>query len=177
MTLPAINESSIRARASNQSFQRGETYLGEGVVGNVVWRGQEHGILTAEVYGSDYDPYQVQITVHDNEIVEAGCSCPYDMGGDCKHIVATLLFVLRTPGEVKERQPIDTLFEGLSGEQLTWILRMLLEQQPGIVDAVEALVGQISASSSATTTDSTPAQTVSPDINRKWLSRRIEADM
>jgi len=40
-------------------------------------------------------PYQVRITFDQKGIIDAECSCPYDWGGFCKHIVAVLLAAIR----------------------------------------------------------------------------------
>jgi uncharacterized Zn finger protein len=47
--------------------------------------------LTAHVEGSDFAPYEVTIELHDGGIPGTRCSCPYDWGGACKHVVAVLL--------------------------------------------------------------------------------------
>ncbi|MCA1704782.1 MAG: SWIM zinc finger family protein, partial [Actinobacteria bacterium] len=60
-------------------------------------RGQE---LAAQVAGSQFAPYDVRVVFDDAGIIEASCSCPYDWGGLCKHIVATLLACVHEPESV-----------------------------------------------------------------------------
>ncbi|MFD0463370.1 SWIM zinc finger domain-containing protein [Microvirga aerilata] len=83
-------------------FERGREYWHHGAVSALVRRGDE---LTAEVEGSESVPYRVTIRLHDGGIAKASCTCPYDWGGCCKHIVATLLAWADDPDAVMERPP------------------------------------------------------------------------
>src|SRR3982751_1972487 len=95
-----LEETAIRALANRESFERGRDYWRRGAVSGLIRRGDE---LTAEVRGSDIVPYRVKIRFHDTGVAEARCTCPYDWGGACKHIVATLLKLADDPGAVEER--------------------------------------------------------------------------
>ena len=135
--LPKVTEASIRQHASSDSYHRGREYYEQGAVLSVVRRDQQ---LHAEVEGSQYEPYRVQITYDAGGIAQALCSCPYDWGGWCKHIVATLLAALYSPTTVEERPSMQTLLAGLGREQLQALLVHLVEQQPALADVVEAQV-------------------------------------
>lgn len=80
-----VTKETIRALASAESFARGQSYLDDGAVSDLVQRGDR---LTAEVEGSEFEPYQVSLRLHDGGVADAHCTCPYDWGGYCKHIVA-----------------------------------------------------------------------------------------
>lgn len=179
MTIPNLTESSIRQRTSDQSWQRGQAYFNDGSVSNVTWRGDQRGSLTAEVDGSDYEPYTVEVEIADGAIISADCSCPYDFGGDCKHIVAVLLYILNSPDEVDERMAIDTLIADLDREQLHWIVQMLAEAQPALSDQIEQLVAQAKRTDSASTesTESKPDQPIMLPFDEKLLRRQIIADV
>ena len=56
-TIPHLTEADIRPLATDQSWARGEDYYYSNSVENIVWR---DGLLTAEVEGSEYEPYIVQ---------------------------------------------------------------------------------------------------------------------
>lgn len=43
-----------------------------------------------EAVVSGTDEYIVQLTINENTIVEHSCTCPYDMGPVCKHIIAVI---------------------------------------------------------------------------------------
>src|SRR3954465_1332081 len=92
------DDAAIRARASRESFERGRDYWRHGAVSELIKRGNE---LTAEVQGSDITPYRVAVRFDDAGVVDARCTCPYDWGGFCKHIVAALLKLAHEPGAVE----------------------------------------------------------------------------
>lgn len=75
----------IRELCMAQSFSRGEEYHSEGLVHNLHKKGNT---VTAMVRGTD--DYRVEVNITRNTI-DASCTCPYDWGGYCKHIVAVLL--------------------------------------------------------------------------------------
>lgn len=129
-----ITEAQIRSATSAESFSRGEDYYRSGAVVDMQQRGDT---LLAQVEGSEYDPYEVTIELARGELVEADCTCPYDRGGYCKHIVAVLLTYVRRPGQVTHRPPTAELLTGLSHEELQALLTQLLSEQPRLVDWVE----------------------------------------
>jgi uncharacterized Zn finger protein len=55
-----LSESTIRSYTTSNSFERGYAYYERGDVLLVVQRGN---LLLAEVAGSEYRPYEVQITL------------------------------------------------------------------------------------------------------------------
>ena len=71
--LPKLTEASIRQHASADSYHRGREYYEQGAVLSIVRRDQQ---LQAEVEGSQYEPYRVQITYDAGGIVQALCTCP-----------------------------------------------------------------------------------------------------
>lgn len=138
MTLPPLSEAQIRQHASEESFARGVSYFHGGAVGPLVLRG---GLLQAEVEGSQYEPYRVAISLDAGGVRAASCTCPYEWGGWCKHIVATLLaYAGAGPGEVALRPPLAELLAGLDREQLVGLLLRLAERDPALADEVDALL-------------------------------------
>jgi len=75
----------IKNLCTETSLVRGLEYF---QMGNVTDLEQFGNKITATVEGtSDY-----KVTIHtDKEGIKASCTCPYDWGGYCKHIVATLI--------------------------------------------------------------------------------------
>jgi uncharacterized Zn finger protein len=133
-----LSEENIRARATAASWQRGVNYFESGAVFDAVWR---EGTFTAQVEGSAPEPYRVSVRLDEQgNIQEAFCSCPYEGSGDCKHIVAALLFFLHRPEEVRARPSLRTLLEGQSRDQLLALLHFLVEQHPELIDAIEDFV-------------------------------------
>ncbi len=137
MTIPALSEAAIRQKATAESFRRGKNYYRQGAVTSLVLRGN---VLLAEVEGSQYVPYQVQITFDEGGAIDASCSCPYNWGGWCKHIVATLLACLHEPEMIENRPTLEELLADLSPEQLHGLLRHLVERDPGLANAIESQV-------------------------------------
>ncbi|MGB6255512.1 MAG: hypothetical protein WBF62_19900, partial [Bradyrhizobium sp.] len=73
-----ISKEMIRALANAESFARGRSYASDGSVSDLLRRGDR---LTAEVEGSEFEPYQVSIRLHGDGVADAHCTCPYDWGG------------------------------------------------------------------------------------------------
>jgi uncharacterized Zn finger protein len=132
-----LDEDAIRQNSSPQSFERGLDYYGRGSVVSMIRRGEE---LRAEVAGSEFAPYDVRVVFDVAGMVEAWCSCPYDWGGWCKHIVATLLCEIHEPESVRELPAIEEVLSGLDREELKGILLRLVDQDPRLADAIEGEV-------------------------------------
>ena len=135
-----ISEAVIRQYANAQSYERGLTYFQRGAVFNLQRRGAQ---IIAEVEGSDYDPYRIEITFDGEALQNAYCSCPYDWGGYCKHIVAVLLAVSHSPDKIDERPSLDDLLSGLQADQLRKVLASIAENHPGFVDEIEGEAGDV----------------------------------
>ncbi len=128
--MSSLSLEQIRRRATPQSFARGEDYYHNGAIFDAVKRGDE---LEARCQGSDYTPYHIRVVLDKAGNIEATfCTCPYDWGGDCKHIVALLLTYLYKPETFEERAPVqDTLLER-SKEQLITLIRQMVAHHPDL---------------------------------------------
>lgn len=140
--LPTITRSAIQSMTTPQSFQRGEDYYAIGAVLELVRRGDT---VYAEVEGSSYEPYQVEVTFDKTGVGGAFCTCPYDWGGWCKHIVAVLLAVADASDDVEVRPTVATLLEKLDAAQLRALVEALVEQHPGLIDVIEGQVATVQA--------------------------------
>jgi len=127
--------------ASASSVERGYDYFHSGAVSEIVRRGD---MIMAEVAGSSYRPYEVQITLDENGILDADCSCPYDWGGYCKHIVAVLLACLAQAEAIAEMPSLESLLAGLGEDQLRRILLGIAADQPALISAIEREIGFLS---------------------------------
>lgn len=101
---------------------RGKDYYRSGQVEGMEWDGHH---MTAEVSGSDVEPYLVEISfTEDGAIADWSCDCPYDWGDVCKHTAAVLLLIQQEteelPPEKKKREKvsIQALVESAKKEQL-----------------------------------------------------------
>jgi uncharacterized Zn finger protein len=70
-------------------LKRGLSYFTMGHVSEV--EEIESGVYEAIVTGSD--EYSVRLEIQNNSIAHCVCSCPYDMGPVCKHIVSVLFYL------------------------------------------------------------------------------------
>ena len=129
-----FSEADVHSLSSDQSFNRGYGYYQSGAVFDVIRRGQ---VVTAKVEGSDFEPYRVQVTLHDTGIAVAECTCPYDWGGLCKHIIATLLVLLHDTDQVEDKPELATLLAGLTESQLRQVLIGLAEEGPDLAELIE----------------------------------------
>eukprot|EP01037_Dinobryon_pediforme_P001387 gene1387-1408_t len=97
LLLMLLDESSVAAQFDEGTFRRGDAYQREGRVSNFALDldGDEPSV-SAEVQGSDEDPYLVVVgatTSRGETTFRSVCTCPLE--SDCKHVVATLLQAVR----------------------------------------------------------------------------------
>lgn len=90
-----LTQDLIRQRASAQSFQKGVDYYRSGAIFNPSWQETPDSImLLGNCEGSSGSTYSIRVQLGSTGIQDAVCTCPYDWGGDCKHIIALLLTYL-----------------------------------------------------------------------------------
>ncbi|MFO7815845.1 MAG: hypothetical protein R6V14_09015 [Halanaerobiales bacterium] len=119
----------LRNMATEQSFQKGINYYEMNLVNNPTIDGNT---IKAKVSGSSYPYYEVEIDV-DNPYINY-CSCPYDWGGICKHIVALGLYWCNHKKAFKKvkkekdklKNELKQLFATLDREDLIDILNELI---------------------------------------------------
>ncbi len=132
--LPQLTEAQVRKLASGQSFERGKDYYGEGAILEPVRQGLE---LRAECAGSEAEPYRVGATLGAKGVVETSCTCPYDWGGACKHIVALLLAYVHQPRGFRVVPPLQALLAERSKGELVALIGEMLKREPGLMSVVE----------------------------------------
>jgi uncharacterized Zn finger protein len=135
--LPRLNEARVRSLATESSFERGENYYRDGAVFGAVRQGTE---LRAQCEGSDYEPYQVSAMITESGVAETSCTCPYDYGGICKHIVALLLTYVREPQSFRSIPPLTTLLVGRSKEELIVLIGEIIKREPELLSLIELSV-------------------------------------
>jgi hypothetical protein len=94
--------------------------------------------MHAEVAGSSYEPYRVEIRAKGNNIkdLSISCTCPYE-DGVCKHAIALLYTWIRAPSTFSNIKLLDVNLERLGKEQLLNILRKLLEEEPSLIPIIK----------------------------------------
>lgn len=134
MPLPQMNEATIQHAASPEIIERGQTYYEQGRVQSLVLRGTA---LYAEVEGNEEFPYLVRVTFGADRFIEASCTCPYDWGGWCKHIVAVCLVLIHEPASIEQRPSLEQQISDLTREQLQTVLLALAERDPALIESIE----------------------------------------
>jgi uncharacterized Zn finger protein len=135
--LPRLTEAHIRNLATEPSFERGQTYYRNGAVLDPICQATQ---LRAQCEGSDYEPYQVSATLAKGGIAETSCTCPYDYGGICKHIVALLLTYIHKPQSFRFIPPLAALLAGRSQEELISLIGEMIKLEPELLSLVELSV-------------------------------------
>lgn len=141
-----LTEKIIRDRTTEQSFQKGLDYYLSGAIYDPTWQSIPDGImLMASCQGSNASSYRLSVKIDAGGIRFASCTCPYDWGGDCKHIVALLLTYLRQPEKFTKQQSVTELLSGLEKEALAAIIIRLVERNPDIYDELEIIIPAVKA--------------------------------
>lgn len=161
-----LNESLIRTIVGSQNFERGDSYYRQGAVRDTVRQSDQ---LIARVEGSQYEPYEVRITLAQSGIGVARCTCPYAAGGNmCKHVAAVLIAYVRGPESFGARPDPMTLLQDLSPEQLKDLWKKLIAQRPEIADWLAMMVTGVATSSDSAEPRRTP-------LNIESYRRQIRA--
>lgn len=167
----------VRSAVDGAVYARGRDYVDSGMVHQLIVRGDT---LYAAVEGSQYEPYQVRIDLADGAIGDADCTCPYDWGGWCKHIVAVLLAALEEPQTIEARSDVEQLIASLDRAQLHALLLELVDEQPALADAIEGWVARQTLASTVaavrikTDTTSTPIATTAPaSLDLKMIRTQV----
>jgi len=129
-----LKEKDIKRLATEQSFDRGWDYYQSGSIIEPIRQGNS---LKAYCEGSQYEPYHVNATLGEQGIIDVGCSCPYDWGGACKHIVALLLTWIHAQETFEVIQPAEELLAEYTKEELLELIQRILEQEPELIRLIE----------------------------------------
>ena len=131
-----LDETVIKDYVSDASLERGEDYYRRGAVLDAVIAGPH---LFASVRGSGYSPYRVCVRLEEERPKTASCSCPYDWGGYCKHIVAAFLTYARGPNELKTTTSLEETLASLKADELRNLLMGFIERNPRMIFLLEGV--------------------------------------
>ncbi len=86
----AFSSKILESIADSQSMSRGREYFFDGKVRDLAHLDEKAGqvLVTGRVMGSKWYIVTLRIDSEHDKITRYSCSCPYDLGGACKHIVA-----------------------------------------------------------------------------------------
>ena len=136
MTQPTLDLQKLREHFPPHIFERGQQYQRSGEVLNLTLRGNT---VSAGVQGSDTKPYRVTLTLSEDDLENADCTCPYgeNFGELCKHIAAVALEYLFWPEHIVSEASIDELLDPLKADDLRGALEHLLRLHPEMSDELE----------------------------------------
>lgn len=143
MQYPDLTEDQIQDRCTKKVFSRGEDYFYHEAIENAMFH---DSTLSATCQGSEDTPYRVSVELTPTGIADAECSCPYDWGGDCKHIVALLLTYVHEREEIHSVEPILTALAEKPKATLLNVISELLKREPSLVPIVETYTDGVAES-------------------------------
>ncbi len=124
MAVDALSVADIERLCDSRILARGRDYF---LSGAVVDRVRFAGGIGATVLGARSYRVDVRSGLHFR------CSCPFDLNGACKHVVATLLAWRERPETFVEEDPVTRAIGRLTKRELAAILRELSDRYPEIV--------------------------------------------
>ena len=136
MTKPYTpTDASIRAWLGDQSFSRGQNYHRQHAITNPRRQGDT---LKAHCFGSAPQPYRVEVTLGENQIVSDRCSCP--IGGHCKHVAALLLTWGKEPDSFTVVEELASGLDRLSKTELIALMTKMVDRHPDLEQLLELSV-------------------------------------
>ncbi len=148
MPLPNLTPATLQHHATEQSYSRGESYFRSGAVVSFTQRQQT---LQAEVEGNEVTPYRVTIDFDGGGVTHTDCTCLYEFGGWCKHIVATLLACIHQPDTIEQRPTLAQLLAPLTLVQTQGLVQHLVAENPGLIELIDRYVNQLTHTEAAPT--------------------------
>src|ERR1043165_7218076 len=165
-----LSEATIRAGASEKVFARGQELLRRGAVSRTTICGST---LSGECEGNESPFYKARVELDEGGVRSASCTCPFDFGGYCKHLVALLLAYAREPERFTVRRDPAELLPGRSREQLLALLTRLLRELPDLGDRVKAAL----AAPSVAGQRQAPAAKRRKEVDAEVYRRRVRSVM
>lgn len=171
MQYPDITEEQIQDRCTEKVFARGEDYFYNEMIENAMFHGST---LCATCQGSEFTPYSVSVELTPTGIADAVCSCPYDWGGDCKHVVALLLTYVHEREEIHSVDPILAAMAEKPRATLLRVISELLKREPSLVPIVKTYTDDVTESQfgdTATASASTVVASATTTAYREQIDR------
>jgi uncharacterized Zn finger protein len=163
--MTTLTEDTIRSYTSNQSFEHGRDYYHAGSICNAIRQGNT---LLADCEGTY--TYHLRVELDEGGIQSATCTCPYEFGGYCKHLVALLLTYIHKPGEFTERKGLPVLLENMDKTTLVAILAKLANRHPELYNWLETSLPPVAVVAvKSTESQPRPVSQVSEQAYRKRI--------
>lgn len=134
----------LKSCSSPESFTRGhDLYQSDAVFDTF----QKDDLLTGKCEGSSAPFYQIHVQLDEGGIQEASCTCPYDWGGYCKHIIALMLTYMHNPDAFIEQKNINELLEQLDKDDLVHLITKMVDKNPDLYSWLQTAIPAVSAKS------------------------------
>ncbi len=138
--IPSITKVQIRELATSQSFKKGVQYYRDNRITNATLQGLK---LSAYCQGSsNYKPSVVFNPQNPQEIDSLKCTCPYDWGGICKHLVALLLTYCEQPERFNVIPLTTEMLANHSKEDLIKLIDRMTQRYPDLLSLVQLSFAQ-----------------------------------
>ena len=109
----------------------------------------------------------VSIGFDEEELGTVYCSCPYDYGGCCKHIVATLLVCLRESERIEISPSLEQILDRLNEVQTQALIQKLVADKPELIDDIEHFADRVAPPVVVSASQaSKPQRQITVDANR-----------
>lgn len=139
-----ITENILKSLSSPESFTRGHNLYQSDAVFDTFRQGD---ILTGKCEGSSAPFYQLRVQFDEGGIQEASCTCPYNWGGYCKHIIALLLTYIHNPDAFIEQKSTEELLGQLDKDALVHLITKMVDQNPDLYSWLQTAIPAVSAKS------------------------------
>jgi len=139
-----ISENILKSLSIPESFSRGYHLYQSGAVFDMFQKGD---LLTGKCEGNSAPFYQIQVQLDEGGIREASCTCPYDWGGYCKHIVALVLTHIHNPDAFNEQKNINELLGHLDKDGLVNLITKMVDKNPDLYSNLQTAIPAVSANS------------------------------
>ena len=124
-----ITEGVLKSLSSPESFARGYELYQSSAVFDTFWQGES---LIGKCEGSSAPIYHLRVQLDEGGIQEASCTCPYDWGGYCKHIIALLLTYIHNADVFIELKNIEELLSQLDKDVLVHLIAKMVDNNPDL---------------------------------------------
>ncbi len=132
MQIPKI--STIKANTDANVFERGENLYKSRAISKATVKENR---LTGKCAGQNTPYYDVSVELDDYGFRKAECSCPFNLPGYCKHLVALLLTYITEHDNFVVQKPASELINSLNKSELSNLLIKLVQEKPEIYDWIE----------------------------------------
>ncbi len=105
-------------------------------------------ILEGKCEGRGQPYYQVEVELENGLVSSAYCTCPYDWGGYCKHIIALLLTFIDDPTAFVVKVDLDSYLKVLDREELINLVKQIANHSRTVNDLVQKFLHETSTQQS-----------------------------